>query len=278
MAALTFHGDDSAGYHDDDPSLNPKVFVVAGYLTEKDEWHQITEEWLSVLHRKWPTELEEFKASDCENRQGAFKGWPKGQCDDLVKRLVDVVVNPKYSTLAGVSAAVVLSDFDPHSMNFIPEIRLRDGYLLAFGNVIDHAMSRLVQIDRDFVTFIFDDQSDVKGIAEKVFARIKRSVRSDLRNRMDGPYFRDSKISVPLQAADLLAYNTQKHVFNQQFYPRIGTRQALEVLTGNRLHLSRCFGKQLIDEVWRRVHEGEDLANLQLPEIYRSVVETERGR
>ncbi len=267
MAVITFYGDDSA-------DMKERLFAVAGYVSTADEWDEFSREWLSVIHDScWPTEITEFHATDCENQRGEFETWCKRDCTALVTRLVDVIVNPKYASLQGVGCAVMVEDLSSDPDSAKSSERVRVGYLMCaqmmFLLVGGSALSRAHE---ELIEFTFDDRPGVRGRATKLFELLQnppdRRLVPALMGRLENPIFRSSKTSPPLQAADLLAYETQKHAFNRRYDPR-PTRRSLERMIEGRKHRGAHITRDFIDEIQRRDKAREDLSTLRHPDIYR---------
>ncbi len=278
MAVIQFFGDDSAD------AAPQRVQAVAGYVAVVEEWDRFSDEWLGVIHDKaWPSAISEFRAADCESQQGEFSSWSPNQCTALVTRLVDVILNPAYKTMEGVGGAIFLDALTVDPGSLPPRLRTRFGYLMSsqliFAWVLGIPLSRA---HGDRIEFVFDSQPDNMARVAQLF-NILRNPSSDrfpvelipaLRYRIEIPIFRDSRTTPPLQAADLLAYNTQKHLVNLRFDPQRPMRRALERLVEGRTHrgayIDREFFEKVIEEVARRNQPVEDRSAIMPPDIYRT--------
>jgi len=157
VALIAFYGDESA-------DMNDRVFALAGYVSTADEWDEFSKEWLSVIHNpRWPSLLSEFKAADCAARRNEFESWSQSACTDLVTRLVDVIVGPKYADMYGVGSAVMLEDLgrpdpsDPQSLKRIQGAYTMTGAVI-FLNVAGRRLSRT---HHDPIEFVFDSRPEV---------------------------------------------------------------------------------------------------------------------
>lgn len=243
MAVLRMYADDSASEKDQ------RVFAVAGYLGEASQWDKLAVEWMSVLHDpSWPTKVPEFRMADCVARGGEFRSWPRERCKDLVQRLVEVITNPSYPSLIGIGGAVVLSDFDKVTASH--EDRGR-GYLTGFKYAVSIALS-LVDLSRDFIEFVFDEQDKFEGYACESFRELRKELPGEFQDKLFNPSFRTSKFTIQLQAADLLAWETSKHLYNCRFKPQEKRRGSLQALCCGRKHVSRCMDSRYVLSLWNK--------------------------
>jgi hypothetical protein len=110
--------------------------------------------------------------------------------------------------------------------------------VLCFASVFREAASLAThELGDDRLEIVFDNTDDLKSrvrLACDVMSR--RELPLDLRLKVNDPVFRDSKEILPLQAADLLAYETYKEIRNRHEEPPRPVSVALERLVTNRLH------------------------------------------
>ena len=271
MAVIQFFGDDSAD------AAPQRVLAVAGYVAVAAEWDRFSAEWLDVIPDKaWPSTISEFHAATCESQQGEFRSWSPNRCTALVTRLVDVILNPAYKTMEGIGGAIFLDDLNAAPGSFSPHLRTRIGFLMSSQLVFAWTLGiPLSRAHGDMIEFIFDDQPDLVGRVRQLFQVLReppdRELVPALKFRLRDPIFRSSRTTPPLQAADLLAYNTQKHLANLRFQPERRIRMALERLIDGRMHRGACIDRRFFAEIARRDASGESL-HFQPPDIYRTTL------
>jgi hypothetical protein len=82
-----------------DDSVEPPVFVLAGFVTHAEQWAKLTVKWADALTR--PPTLEYFKMNEAYARKGQFEGWSEPDRDARLGDLAGII---KQHVLAGVSA------------------------------------------------------------------------------------------------------------------------------------------------------------------------------
>jgi hypothetical protein len=270
VAVIQFFGDDNAD------AAPQRVQAVAGYVAVVDEWDRLSEEWLDVIHdQAWPSPISRFHAAECESQQGEFTSWSTRQCTDLVTRLVDVILNPAYKTMEGIGGAVFLDDLGAAPGTFPAHLRTRIGFLMGSQLVFAWVLGIPLSRHGDRIEFIFDSQPDLVGRVLQLFQILReppdRELVPALKFRLEEPIFRSNRLTPPLQAADLLAYNTQKHLVNLRFEPERPMRRALERLVAGRTHRGAVIDQRFFAEIKRRDAAGESL-HFQPPDIYRTTL------
>src|SRR5256885_16976006 len=96
MATVAF--DDSFG------TLQERLCVVAGWVGEDDVLAAFTEEW---QHHLIKFGLNEFKAANCQQGQGAFKTWDFSHRDACRRTFAEVIATYE---LTGLWAAINIAD------------------------------------------------------------------------------------------------------------------------------------------------------------------------
>ncbi|MEX2110258.1 MAG: DUF3800 domain-containing protein [Gemmatimonadaceae bacterium] len=246
-----------SSYFDD--SRHGGIYVMAGYIGNVEMWDRVfTPAWQEVLDAA-PHPLTEFKASDCRQRKGEFTNWTREECDDLTKALVAVIVEAcPYEWLVGVANAIVFPRYHHvpivgkqiHDLGVLFALRLTLADSLEIG-------TPLATHDNDEFQPIFDNQPKfVRRIVEH-FEQAKGHLSPEAAARVSYPIFRDSKKTPPIQAADLLAYETFKEVRSRIEAPRRPVSKALEKLVEGRFHRADCVDWHLLKEYRERMKAGE---------------------
>lgn len=217
-----------------DESFSDSVHVVAGYVASTETWDgPFTVAWNSAL-RDRSRPVSEFKASDCRQGRGDFRGWERAEREDLVFDLSDVLLmNP---IAAGFATAVV----------FPGEFRGRRDRALM--NQISHGMALgmcLYQCLRTAVPFCERSLRVVVDAREGFYDRVLRNfegakgtLEAEHARKISGPFSGDSKDCPALQAADLLAYETHREVVGRQQRGTVST--TLERLALGIAHVAIC--------------------------------------
>ncbi|MCZ6495804.1 MAG: DUF3800 domain-containing protein [Alphaproteobacteria bacterium] len=194
---------DESGIHE-----GARVVSVAGYFARPKEWKRFTHDWTRVLK---PAGIKCFHATDCQALEGEFKGWSADDRDELVKRLLPII--PRYAV--GFARALVLDDFHEalEGRNDLKEI-IEDPYKLCFQLLLQEALRQLQRNNSREKIAVFHEQNDYQGSAQRSYDFLKE--HHDPNDNFLSLTFGDAMRFVPLQAADILAFESGKRVLNKR--------------------------------------------------------------
>jgi len=208
----------------DDSGSEPKspIFVLAGFIASAEQWATFSNEWQKVLDL--PPKLKYFKMSEANNLTGEFhrrNGWTDQKRDDRLVAFVRVI--QKYAQIR-LSVSVNHDLFEKYVGNLPATVRTLatdKPYNHLASNLIVAAAERLAK--RSILTygpvtpcdFIFDQQ---KGYADDFllywpgFKNIANTTASELKDFIGStPIFRNDQDFLPLQAADLYAWQVRNN-------------------------------------------------------------------
>jgi hypothetical protein len=113
-------------------------------------------------------------------------------------------------------------------------------YSVCLTTLIGESLKELKQItDCDRLHIYLDEQAKVAQLVPLAFRSGQKLYADGFVGYLCEPEFRDSVDTVPLQAADLLAYETLKEIRNRRARPQKPVRETLAILTSRRPHLGR---------------------------------------
>lgn len=187
---------DESGIHDDAPAV-----TSSAVWTRPSVWQNWTKEWKRKL-----APIEAFHAVDCHNRKNEFAGWSRNDRDKKVIGLLPII--PKFK-IHGRFTGVDLKAYNL-AMESEPAI-----YKKTFGNpyyaAVMWAMKHVAQYANthngkrvDIIHEVNDFQTDVLDAFDYVSRKFP-SLNMTLN-------FGSKKDFVPLQAADILAYEGFKYL------------------------------------------------------------------
>jgi hypothetical protein len=208
--------DESGSYGD------TRVLAVAGYIATPAEWRRLELDW-DLAMREFGLR-NGFHMTDFECRQGEFKKLSNDDRARLIARLVDLILR---RNMRGFGSAVLLSDYDVVAPSDRDGI-LRSPYLLCFEHCVREMASLAAwQSDRtgnspeaDKVKFICDQHSQYSRPAVRRYNGLKMDERWANRKRLGPISFESSRTNMPLQVADILAYEAFKHIDNSRYSER----------------------------------------------------------
>lgn len=193
------------------------VYTVAGFLAPREAWTRLWQAWDQTLASE---QVVKFHAVDCETRSKAFKGWTAERAEILQAKLLALITDPVFGLVA-YSASVELA---AHA-RLLPRLKQLFKFPpgLSVNGPLYHPyfmlMQRVVELTltddlldgyptKDLVAFTFDRQDkapNAKAVAEAIW-RFR-----PWGERVHGAGWMDSAKVIPLQIADLLAYETFRH-------------------------------------------------------------------
>lgn len=191
---------DESGTHDGSP-----VVTVAAYIGRPKAWKAFTKEW---NREKKPIKV--FHSVDCASLRNEFEGWGEQQRNEYCANLLPVLAR---NQIYGLSMSFPLPELER-------ELSAHSGAKETFGNpyvACFRITARMIVCFLEYLgsnerlAFIHED-NDYTGEAEDAFNFVKKT-----RDRHYGPMsltFGGKSDYVPLQAADVLAYESNKRVRN----------------------------------------------------------------
>jgi hypothetical protein len=184
---------DESGTHSGSP-----VLTVGCYYARPSVWNKWTKDW---NRKKQPINV--FHANECNERNGQFEGWSRPDRDKLVIDLLPTLTAHK---LKGIVSGINLVEFEEAAKE-TPEIRqtVKDPYFTCFSYCM---FSLLSILERDYPgdgLAVVHEQNDYREQAEKTF-KFVWDVLDKHRHKMWFS-FGSKEMFVPLQAADVLAYD-----------------------------------------------------------------------
>jgi hypothetical protein len=225
---------DESGTHADSP-----VMCIAGVLYERAKVRQLNRKWKEALG---VAGIRYFHTVECANRQGEFKGKPWGWADDFYIHLLGLI--RKYASGWAVAYTLPKNEF-----NEFREGKWNYGQYATCAHFCMQAL-RLLARDQGHKTVSFAIESGHEDMGEL------RNLLRELRGlgHQDGPLqFADKKDLLPLQTADVFAYEAWKRVQEQSNPTPRALRKSLQSLLVSDLDIAVSFlGKRQLQEYFNR--------------------------
>lgn len=252
-----------------DESKNGGVYAVAGYLGTVPTWDRLfSPKWSQIISNA-PKPISEFKAADCRHRTGEFRDWTKEECTGLTTQCVDLLVDETMPNLFGLGCAIdvdaLIEIFKNAPRNNIESM----AHLMCVSAVVYDVLRltemKLEAIGNDVVHVIFDEQRDFEYRVKQIFDVTLDQMPEPVRRRMRRPQHERSVDVFPLQAADLLAYETYKEMVNRSEKPPRPMSIALRrLVTERRMHAAHYWD----DEHLRFIFKNIDRDSPSFDEIF----------
>jgi hypothetical protein len=194
----------------------PRVYTVAGYVATDTEWRKFKKEWKREVDKAG---VEFFHMAKYEARVkdehgnlrgvGEYKDWSNEKRVEVLKRLHRAIHR---RVLTGIASSVVVSDYEE-----LITPNLRPG----FGEPHEFAVIACLKHIRhwgkengysDGIAYVFESGSDRQKIVNRSFQHAYLDEEKRREYRIGSWAFADKRDVNPLQAADILAYETTKEM------------------------------------------------------------------
>lgn len=204
MAMLTVYCDDSG------TDENTRVAVVAGYLSNVAQWEIFNKEWTNVLEKFG---ISGMRRTDLENFRGDFKKWNPTRRTALLQQLQPIISR---RTKMAVGTMVIKEEFE----KLIPgDIKEKTGGVygfLAYNCLVGVSQwcNRPSRRHNQQINWVFEAGTTGHGQVDKMLRATYANEKLRHVTHLGGWSF-SGKDTVPLQSADLMAYECFKLIENQ---------------------------------------------------------------
>jgi hypothetical protein len=233
-----------AAYIDDsgNPSDSPSV-VLSAFVARPRIWDKVCKKWSKIVQGRYRVRV--FHATDCSNGRGEFAGWPQSKRDKLFSDLIGVI--EQYKELNGFSAAVSVKDYkgtvtrEAHNL-------FQGPYSLAFQLLIQDICKRY----SEKVAFVMDRPNKEWGKLEAIFHSTKLETRLGWPEHLHSFTGGSAKDCVPIQVADVLAYETYRDLNRRLEHSARNIRTSLLRLLGSKPLEGGYFDRAALRELISR--------------------------
>jgi uncharacterized protein DUF3800 len=198
----------TAYFDDSGTSATDPVVVVAGYLATVEMWSRFNRRWSTLLAQYGIAGLHRV---DLENFSGEFKEWEPTRRTEFIKKAHAII---KHCTYSGFGVALVKSDFEA----VCPESNPYRTYGL-FGWCAYGCLAAIkLWCDHKNITepiqFVFEAGTTGQDQFDQLLGVIYRNPAIRKNDRIGGWSFQGKSL-LPLQAADVVAYEYFKFMRNE---------------------------------------------------------------
>ncbi len=216
---------------------------VGGYAALVPEWEAFTSRWVEIVLR--PNQISAFHMADCENGFGEFSGpdWPKERRHALIKTAIGIVCD---HVAYGLVQSVVLEDIP--AIQEIARLQEKPAHFENAYTIVAPEIFAFLYEDLDRVpgfqdqpvALYFDRETKGAGLLTDCFN--EHIMEHGQQARFTSITVADRVTCIPLQAADIAAYEATKHLYNEAHDSGRKVRASYEAL--------QSFGR-LRFGVWR---------------------------
>lgn len=194
-------------YVDDSASdAGDRRLFLAGYVSTAENWAQFSDLWADALAAR--PSISYLKMSEARALQGEFRGWRGEDRDRKVRKLANIIRQLRpLSIHASVSRSRVEDILKP----VVPYV-ISNPYALCFSAIMMPMAAEQARLKTNVpIDFIFDSQEGLGEEARTIYRLMREAQPEPIRNALSvDPLFRDDKLVMPLQAADMLAWHVRR--------------------------------------------------------------------
>jgi hypothetical protein len=227
------------------------VYVLAGHIGDEENWSGFDDEWNEVL-RSNGIEHDYFHTNPFE--VGKVEPWKSLKADQprhkaVLNGLLDVI---RKNAVYPFGSMMLLSEFEALQGNEW-EIPTDDPYKLAL-EVALRAVNELCEVKPGgTIRFICDENQEMAKWVLETFQKMK--VNNKAYGKVFGTLeFAKAKVTPPLCAADLVAFEVRKHVYNAIKNPEVKMRYSMNrIITDGPSRFWKADFSAVIDpeKVWK---------------------------
>jgi hypothetical protein len=230
MAMVTVYFDDS-GTH-----AQSEVAVASCFISDIRRWKGFESAWGALLDREKIRD-EGFHMTDFVARGKPFIGWDEERRDSLICDLISEITKPD-AVLIGMTAAVIKKDYDRFVTGRLREKLSDSHYTFAVQNCLALIERwRLEMRDTQPYEYVFDMMGKGKNKINDLFDSIlENKLSMHFGVELRGWSFQDRKSILPLQASDILAWESGKYIREAQ--PEVARRSLQAMFKGVEIRTS----------------------------------------
>ena len=217
-----------AGYwdesgHADDPQCHH--LGIGGLIAPASRWARFEIMWRATLNA---FDLSYFHTVDFVNYTGAFSdrdAWPETRRRALMARLLDAIAEARPSVHAALSSLTAWRGLAPKEQGLF-----QDPWFCCLQECVRLASAHCV-VDRERIDMVFSQQTEFVGKAAQLWGLMKQSSWPGF-GSIGAFAMDDMRRVLPLQAADLVAYEAVKSIGDASGTVRHPARYPFRALVG----------------------------------------------
>jgi len=228
-------------YFDDSGKFADSDFIcMAGYLSDDKNWEQFCLAWRDLLFKN---NLPFIHMKDFVHLRGPYEelGWTHERKQKVLDEFITII---RTYILAGFGVAVDAKYY--RSMALEARKLLGDPHLFCFQRLMSRFTRKLKESGwNEPIPVIFDDCEEYSVRCYRLWSAMRANY-PDMKSQISAITFADDKIFYPLQGADILAWETTKHL--RQMAEQRKLRPTMDSLM--RTSNNPALGIEYISELW----------------------------
>jgi Protein of unknown function (DUF3800) len=197
------------GFVDDSGSDGSRApYILAGFILPAEDWTTFSDDWEAELARE--PRIQYFKMAEASQKEGQFEGMP----DEFVRcKINDLLAVIERYKPDGIYSALSWMEYREILKPSMPKGFIDNPYQLLFPAIFDAILfyQKRKGIFPETVDVDFDEQGSAGWFATLCFPFLKEYSDPDTQKMLGRtPTMLDDKTVMPLQAADMLAWNIRR--------------------------------------------------------------------
>jgi hypothetical protein len=241
---LEAYFDESYNHRTKERPNDPLVGTIACWISTDELWKKFTKRWRKALSEFG---IDSFHMKDYEARQRAFRDWRN---DERIERLKQLHRIMRDQTVYGCSMSINIEDFENKVLSEREFARYFGRSWYAYG--VRGCIKQLAVWCNESsyssagpVRYVFGEYPKQASELDRLFSEMLTTPVERERYRVDTDWVRaPMKEVVPLQAADIIAYELNKRAVNSISGGPQFVRKSLD-----NLHLSKNFSAEYFDKI-----------------------------
>lgn len=190
------------------------ILTVAGYVAKPSQWKLFSREWTRVLR---PTGIKVYHATDAQALRRAFSGWSSEEVSALCAELLPII--PRYAR--GVSVSIDMREFKASLARRPDLLRIISSPYNCCFHWFTMSLLQYAHEARSEPRFVFvHETNDAKSQAKEGFDWVKANSAFGNGKCLISLSFARKDEFIPLEAADILAFEVNKRLKNPDGKPR----------------------------------------------------------
>lgn len=196
---------------------------MAGLLAPSANWKRLESKWVKTLK---DFHLPYFHMKDFANRKRQYEGWSEIKRRNLYGRLLTHIGAAHPFPIGSILAMSDYSDLTDTQRSMFGD-PYHIGFLSTLVQLTAIATETNIQAGTKIAP-IFSEQVEFRRDALRYFSLLCR--HEEVGRWVDSPVFQDMREIMPLQAADIIAYELYKEFERQLFRPHSKPRYGYQVI------------------------------------------------
>ncbi|HTA22238.1 MAG TPA: DUF3800 domain-containing protein [Terriglobales bacterium] len=242
-----------------DESYNNRTLCVGGWLALASEWTRLENQWKKRIdhqNKVMPENkrISRFHAANLNCYDHEFKNWSKDDSKLLTGKLLEII---QRRNLVAISCGIRIDDFFEVFNENNPKTDTGVVYALCMKQVmieLGHALDELP----DHKILIIHDHGNWDNEALQAYNSMVDDPRWQSRDRFAGITPGRWEHIIGLQAADLIAYETFKHLDNRLFVKGAQVRYALRTMLSSLPLFAKYFDREVLTALKKLIDENKE--------------------